>query len=156
MIKYIAIVFCFVSCISSKKLIDGYEVIRYKERSPYVPEYKLQEYLLDVPKGGKLTKANAGDYCREYRVSYSDSSVLYIINDRDAGSRLNYENRFKKNIKSIIRDPQSDSLVIAGVQEDGRYWKEKYVGEMVVGYVNAKAGQLPAYENSLLTLRKAK
>lgn len=116
----------------------------------------MQDYLLDIPKGGILTKVNTGDYFREYRIKYPDSSIIYIMNDSRGGSRLNLINRFEKNIKAIIRRAESDTLDFGGIQKDGKHWKEKFVGEIVVGYVNAMPDSIEKFEKALSSLRKVK
>jgi hypothetical protein len=156
MIKYIILISCFLSCTSSKRLIHDYDIIRFKERVPAGNKSVLQDYLLDVPKGGTIKKINSGDNYKEYRIEYPDSSIIYIMNDKWSGSRLNFSNRYEMNIKAINRKSDQDTLAIGGIQKDKRHWKEKFAGEIVVGYVNAIPNNVEKYEIALSSLRKTK
>lgn len=151
MIKYLLLISCFFSCVSSRKLIDGYSVIRYKEHIGVSSE--IQDYLLDVPKGGRLIKQNSGDGYRQYVVQFSDSSIVYIMNDSWSGSRLNIQNRYNSNIMSINRKSNSDTLIFSGKQKNGNYWKEKILGKIVVGYVNVNPSEKQVYDTSIESIR---
>ena len=156
MIKYFIVTFYLLSCASSKKSIDGYDLVRFKEKIFSESKSVIQDYLLDVPKSGELKKINTGDSFIEYRVQYKDSSVIYILNDGLSGSRLNYENRYNNNIKAVNRKSNYDTLTFGGTQKNGNYWKESFLGEIVIGYANAKPTKKEEFEKSLLTLRKKK
>ena len=100
MLKIFILTLSLLSCINTRKLIEGCDVVRFKEKAQE-GNSSLLDYLLDVPIGGYLKKIKTGGSFVEYRIEYKDSSIIYIMNDNWGGSRLNYENRYNSNIKAI-------------------------------------------------------
>ena len=135
-------------------MADGFDIIKFKEKLYIGGKTISQAYLISVPKGGILRKVPTGDSFKEYRISFSDSSIVYITNDNWSGSRLNFENRYNNNIKTINKKSENDTLILVGVQGNGRLWKEKFVGDIVVGYFNVKPEEKEKFDQSLSTVRK--
>lgn len=153
----LGLVLLMFSCTTSKKLVgDGLETIRFKEKTSYGSKLIEQDYILKVPLHGVLRKEQGypgDDYYVEYRITYSDSSVLYIGNNTWSGSRLNYKNHYDEGINAIRRERRDDSLYFGGLQKDGRYWKENFLGSIVVGYVNVKEEEKEKYDKSVQSVR---
>ena len=145
------------SCSTSNKIINAeYQIVRFKEKIPNKGELKVQDYLFDVLRGGKLIKGKhdfTGSNYAEYRIIYPDSSILYIGNDTWHGSRLNLNNRVGKGINGINRKNLTDSLYFEGVQLDGRYWKENILNDIFVGYVNVKPDEKRKYDEAIKSVR---
>ena len=132
------LLFFLISC-RSANMHDDYSLIRFKEKLINGKNEKLQDYIIEVPKGGRLIKADyefTGDFHMEYRIYYSDSSIFYIGNSNWTGSKLNIANRFNIGIEGINKKHENDSLYFSGIQKDGRYWKEEFLGDIIVGYIN--------------------
>ena len=148
------------SCGSSKRLInEDYSRIRFNEKVASGSTSKTQDYIFEVPKGGKLSKGSydfTGDYHTEYRIMYPDSSILYIGNDNWSGSKLNVINRVEAGIRGINKRNENDSLYFEGVQKNGRYWKENFLGDIIVGYVNVKQEDKEKYDKSVQSIRPNK
>ena len=153
-------VFLFLSveliafCSGAKNIGGSLTSIRFKENGFLGNEVVKQDYIIDVPKGGKLHKRKNGDSFQEYIIVYNDSSIVYIMNDAWGGSRLNYQNRYKSGILSINKAGDSDTVTIGGMQENGKYWKEYFAGNIEVGYVNADDNRKNQFENSILSLKR--
>lgn len=145
------------SCSSNKKLVtDDYIMVQFKEKFHYGNKTVVQDYTLAVPKGGRLTKGRydfTGDHHTEYRILYPDSSIIYIGNNNWSGSKLNIINRVESGIRGINKKHVNDSLYFEGTQKSGKYWKENFLGDIVVGYVNVKPEAKENYDVSLRSVR---
>ena len=132
--------------------------VTYKAISVYDSVAHYKKFYIDVPKNGKLKKEKdyTGDFHTEYRIIYPDSSVVYITNDTWNGSRLNYENLMQIGVDSYSKEHLYDTLKYEGVQNDGLYWKDYVLGEIVVGYVNCPKRKKNEYDNVINTLRSEK
>lgn len=155
--RFLAILIFFsFSCNTTKKINEDYTIIKFRESFPSGNKTILQKYNIEVPRFGKLTKGTydfTGDYHSEYRIVYVDSSILYIGNDNLNGSKLNVVNRVNIGVRGITKN-LNDSLYLEGVQENGRYWKESILGEIVIGYVNVKKIERDKFDKALQSLIK--
>lgn len=75
--------FCYRSyhALEANLSMEDYEVIHYKGKTIHGTKELKQHYTLEVPKRADLTKecGIAGDpYFVEYRLTYSDASVIYV------------------------------------------------------------------------------
>jgi hypothetical protein len=115
-----------------------------------------QVFYMDVPATGKVDNRETltGDFHKEIRVTYPDSSVIYISNNSESGSRLNFENRYNSGFKSLTKSYLDDSLNLEGVQVNGSRWREHYCGYIVVGYLNVSNENKKKYDDILSTLRR--
>ncbi|HEY8937226.1 MAG TPA: hypothetical protein VIM65_18495 [Cyclobacteriaceae bacterium] len=132
---------------------DKTQSIKYRTYETQNGREKKILYRLDVPKGGKLLTIT-GSHERELEVSYADSSFIYITNDANGGSHLNY-----KNISAIGKDVYTnkllkDTLLLQGSQSNGRLWKESKMNHIVVGYVNVLPDKKVEYDKALASLKK--
>lgn len=144
-----------ISCASHKSLIEGFTLVRYKESIPAGDTINQQHYIIDVPKGGSLEKYRDSHISTEYRITYPDSSVIYITNENVGGSRINWTNRERAK---TLNPPKSigDTLYLFGTQDNGLHWRDNFMGEMVAGYANVKPAKLYLYERALKSLRRYK
>ncbi|MEP1032265.1 hypothetical protein [Ekhidna sp.] len=118
----------------NESLDDSYVQLNFQNCEP-ANEYKFLELIL--PPGYRMTKAEEHGFC-EYRFEYKDESILYISSNTFSGSKLNYENRLKYNIKTYSKNrSKSDTIRNDGVEEDKKYWLEWINGSYTVGYINA-------------------
>lgn len=111
-----------------------------------------------MPKGGSLDNREilTGDYHTEYCVLYPDSSIIYITNDESRGSALNFKNRVSSGLDLYRKEHLMDTLSNTLLQNDGRYWSETVLGEIVVGYLNVPPNKKELYDKSLKTIRQKK
>jgi hypothetical protein len=115
-------------------------------------------YYLDVPKGGKFQKPpfkRMTEHAEERRVLYRDSSLIYIVNEPIFGAKLNLINCW-----GIGRGPHGrrgyDSISYSGLQKDGRYWRQDFVGKIAIGYINVSKENKELFDKALATLRRRK
>lgn len=155
MIRLLIIIFFINSCASNKSSLEGFTIVRFKEKIPVGDKLNEQHYLMDVPKGGLLKKFQSGHIATEYQITYPDSSIIYITNEEWSGSRINWLNRDRAK---LLNAPKSlgDTLQLYGIQDIGLNWRDNFMGEIVVGYANVPASRLHLFEQALMTLRKYK
>lgn len=118
-----------------------------------IKTYSLTVIKDQIVKRGEIVTGNSFE---EYRVVFSDSSIIYLNNDEMSGSPLNFNNRYKLGITSYNRKQLLDTLDNFGQQSDGRYWREKILGDVVVGYINVREGNRAGYDSILATLTRVK
>ena len=70
------------------------------------------------------------------------------------GSRLNFENRHKIQHTAYVKASLRDTISISGIQDNGNYWKEYIVGDIMVGYVNASFLGKKDFERAILSIKK--
>jgi hypothetical protein len=128
------------------------ETIKYATYEQVDGKEKKVIYCLKVPRGGKQLTV-FGSHEKEQEVLYPDSSYIYITNDAKAGSHLNYNNVARLDKGAYARKLLEDTVLLEGVQPDGRFWKEDKLGNIVVGYVNVTASQKSRYDASLRSLK---
>ncbi len=141
----------------SNKINQEFKLIKFNETIEQGSKSVPLKLAIEVPKGGKLKKGTydfTGDYHVEYRVTYPDSSILYIGNSNLTGSRLNMVNRVASGINAIYKDHALDSLSFDGKQSNGRVWKENILGDFIVGYVSVPSEKKKEFDKALLTVRK--
>jgi hypothetical protein len=155
MTRYFLFLYLFLGCTANKKVASDFDRVNYNGYFIVNGKTVEKSFQLKIPNGGVLQKLRDMDGYDEYRINYSDSSVIYITNNSWSGSRLNYKNRFDAGIKTISRS-ENDTLRINGVQQNGRLWEERFVGQVVVGYVNLKPKNKTVFDEALSTLQERK
>jgi len=142
------LVVLFFSCNLNKGFID----VKYKgyfkmmSNKEYTYRYSLNK--------GFVIRETQGDEWRQIEYIYGDNSIFYISNEDDNMS-LNYE-----NIKAIketsdqasIAFFERDTITLYGVDNDGKFWKNKYDGEINIGYLNASDSRKEEFEKVISTL----
>lgn len=155
----IASILFYSSCSSSRAIIEKtYETIHYKEKKIVGGVFVRLNYLFDIPKGSRIHKEYSvpgDDYAVEYRLTYPDSTTLYISSSTLNGSRLNYENRFNAGIKRLARS-QNDTLHLGGIQKNGKYWRENVSDEIIAGYINVDKQSREKFDKALASVRLAR
>ena len=151
-IHYLVLAICFISACNSQS-----RLIKYRGHFAEEGSVKLSKkvYYLEIPKGGKVDKRPTltGDYHNELRISFPDSSIIYITNNVWLGSSLNYANRMSDGDSGYTKEHLNDSIWSDGTQIDGKYWCEHVLGNIVVGYINVRAEKKERYDNYLKTIR---
>lgn len=136
----------FISCVSQKELS---ETIKY---TTYIQSKKVK-YSMELPTGF-MKYIVVGDHERELRYLFPDSSIIYITNDIEGGSPLNYDNIRRKDNGLFVQKLNNDTLYIEGLQENDLYWKECKLGRVTVGYVNVSKENKQLYDKALNSLKK--
>jgi hypothetical protein len=144
-----------VAC--SHKINREFKLIKFNETIEQGSKSVPLNLTMEVPKGGELRKGTfdfTGDYHVEYRIAYPDSSILYIGNSNETGSRLNIANRVAVGVNALYKDHALDSLNFDGEQSNGRVWKENILGDFIVGYVNVPSDRKNEFDKALLTVKR--
>lgn len=154
-------ILCYLLILSlsacSNKINGEFTLIKYNGTIEQGSKPVPLKLAIEVPKGGKLRKGTydfTGDYHLEYRIVYPDSSILYIGNSNETGSRLNMVNRVSKGINALYKDHPLDSLYFEGKQSDGMYWKENVLGNFILGYVNVPSEKRKEFDKALNSVRR--
>ena len=110
-------------------------------------------FVAPLPKRGKKEKVypQNGKIYVEYRVSYPDNSIFYLSNDIWNGSRLNVENLIEIGINGHTKETPMDTVMYSG--GEGRFWKEQFIGDIVVGYVDASPLMKIEFEKAITSLQ---
>lgn len=156
-VRYLMIIVVLFSC--SNKIHQKFKLVKFNETIERGSKSVPLNLTMEVPKGGKLRKGTydfTGDYHVEYRITFLDSSILYIGNSNETGSRLNIVNRVAVGIDALYKDHALDSLYLGGKQSNGRFWKENILGNFIVGYVNVPFSRKDQFDKALTTIKKAK
>lgn len=107
-----------------------------------------------VLKKGYIIRETQGDEWRQIEYIYDDNSIFYISNENDNTS-LNYENiKANKEIsdQSSIAFFARDTITLYGVDQNNKFWKNKYDGEINIGYLNASHNRKEEFEKVISTL----
>ncbi len=91
---------------------------------------------MSIPKGFTVDKEDYNPEFKEIVYTYEDSAKIYISDNALSGSSLNGDNKLRQGITSIKRENLNDSIYMEGLQDNGKYWKENILNDIVVGYVN--------------------
>ena len=110
---------------------------------------KERAFQVPLPKGGNKKEhyPQHGRVYVEYRVSYPDNSVFYLSNDIWNGSRLNVENLIGIGINGHTKEAPLDTVSYSGGEK--LFWKEQFIGDIVVGYVNASSARKDEFEAAI-------
>ncbi len=130
---------------------DNMRVIKYRTYETQNGRERKIIYCMSVPQGGKLLTVS-GSHEKELEVIYPDSSFVYITNDAESGSYLNYKN--VASVKAVYTEKLlKDTLLLEGSQNNGKFWKENKFGKIVVGYVNVPLSKKDLYDKSLMSIK---
>jgi hypothetical protein len=114
-------------------------------------------YSFSIPSGGKIQKNptyKRTGHTEEYRVLYNDSSVVYIIDDNVNGANINLVNCWGNGHAPSKK--YLDTVNYEGQQHNGKYWRQSFVGPIVVGYINVSKENKELFDNALLTIHEKK
>lgn len=136
------------SCSSNKEFIN----VKYRGNFRFFAN-KNYTYKYALNKGFTVRETQ-GDEWRQIEYIYPDNAIFYISNEDDNTS-LNYENiRETKELsdKSIIAFFARDTITLYGVHKNGKFWKNKYDGEVNIGYLNASDSRKKEFEKVISTI----
>lgn len=129
---YLLLIIMIFSCASKKDVT----IIKYSGYS----NSKKQNYTykINIKKGFKVKEIHGGNEWIQKEYMYADNSTFYI-SDEDGNTSLNYNNirsdKFQSD-KSIMAFSSKDTITLQGIDKNGNYWKNKYDGEVNIGYLN--------------------
>jgi hypothetical protein len=149
---YIAI-FYFIICCKSYHESKHTKSIKYLTYEYEGDRDVKVAYILKVPKGYKLTIVS-GSHEKEFQFIYPDSSIIYITNNSNSGSYLNYENVVRQSSEIYKEQLLKDTLYLEGLQEDSRYWKETKLSKIVVGYINTPLSKKKIFDEALSSIQR--
>ncbi len=122
-------------------------------------EKKYDKIILNIPK--RFIKKRVIDYhgfC-EYSFKYDDGSIIYVCTDIYNGSYLNYNNRMSLDINTYAKlrsiEP-IDTIKNYGMQQNGKYWLEYILGDIVIGYLNVPSEFKELFDNVIPSLKRKK
>lgn len=93
-----------------------------------------------------------------YKFTYPDESVLYITDESGTPS-INYKNidNSPSGIqKSFISNIEGSTLTLQGVDENGKYWKNKKLKNISIGYLNTSEKHRKQFDDILLSVEADK
>jgi hypothetical protein len=129
---YFIFMFIIFSCTSTKDLVN----IKYSVYSNLTK--KNYTYKVNVKKGFKIKEIHGGNEWIQKEYIYADNSIFYI-SDENGNTSLNYNNIRNDKIesdKSIMAFSLNDTITLQGIDKKGNYWKNKFDGEVNIGYLN--------------------
>lgn len=107
-----------------------------------------------LPKGFTKKIVEAGQNT-EYHFLYADSSVIYITDEKGTPI-INYKNIENDSIaiqKSFLASMENDTLTLQGKDKLGRYWKNKKLKEVSIGYLNVPKSRKAAFDKALSSIK---
>jgi len=107
-----------------------------------------------LPKGFTKEIIEAGQNT-EYRFLYSDSSIIYITDEKGTPT-INYKNIDNDSIaiqKSFLASMENDTLTLQGKNELGKYWKNKKLKEISIGYLNVSENRKADFDKAISSIK---
>lgn len=150
--KYLFVTIAGIAMIAMKQ-VDRMEMIKYRTYQNHGIREKKILYCLSVPKGGRSVTIK-GSHEQELQIFYPDSSYIYITNDTKSGSPLNYKNIASLSKEIYTKKLLEDTVLLTGIQNNDRLWKESKLGVIVIGYVNVHSEKKDLYDKSLASIKK--
>lgn len=130
------VVFLFMSCNSVKNV--SFSTMTYKSKE------KVEKFNIKIP--SDYLKTNS--FKRESVVKkwlYHDDIYIYISSDLTFIDSPNVENWIK------CSDLEKNIKCLEGIQDDGRYWKEIIVDDLVIGYVNVPKDRKEEFDKAIMS-----
>lgn len=155
----IFIILLLLSCnqkVANSHIYGDKKLFKFSLKTVTSDYEKNELFTVLLPRNGKRKKAypHFGEIYLEYRILYEDSSVFYISNDIWNGSQLNRSNLYNAGITGYTKKNILDTLTYHGLQKDGRYWKETFWGEVVLGYSSVPPSRKVVFDNAVSSIRK--
>ena len=147
---YLIFIFVIFSCSSTKDLI-GVKYAKYSNTTK-----KNYIYKIYIKKGFTVKEIHGGNEWKQKEYKYPDSSTFYI-SDEDGNTSLNYDNIRDNKIqsdKSFMAFANKDTITLQGVDKKGNYWKNRFDGEVNIGYLNITKERKEEYEKMLSSVLK--
>ncbi len=139
----------FFSCSTHNK----FRIVKFKVYSNTQKQTKI--YKATIKLGYKVKNLSGGIEWTEYQYVYLDNSIFYI-SDEDGNTSVNYYNIRNDSLqsqKSIFAFPLQDTVTLYGKDLSGKFWKNKYDGEVNVGYLNVPLERKKEFDNIIKTMK---
>lgn len=107
-----------------------------------------------LPEGFTKKIVEAGQNT-EYHFLYADSSVIYITDEKGTPA-INYKNIDNDSIaiqKSFLASMENDTLTLQGKDKLGRYWKNKKLKEVSIGYLNVPKSRKADFDRAISSIK---
>jgi hypothetical protein len=91
----------------------------------------------------------------EYRFSYSDLSMIYIT-DESSTPELNYNNIDNDTTaiqKNFLASMENDTLTLEGKDKSGRFWKNKKLKNISIGYLNVPEVRKSEFDKAISSIK---
>jgi hypothetical protein len=131
------------ACTSFKSIDCTISDERYQNIKMYIPRYKKSQTILA---GGE-----AGKDCIFW---YKDSCAIYVSYASD-GATLNYEN-IRNQSGSYGKRFIADSILLEGVDQFGKYWKEYKKDRIFIGYYRVNSHNKNEFDKALQSFELVK
>lgn len=153
--KYLILILFLFSCnIINKKVSNGdFKTLKLSFSKCVIGLDSYEKLKIDIPRNF-IKKRNKNEGMCEYSFKYNDSSIFYISNNVWFGSHYNFENRHNINHLSYNRKSLRDTIEILGIQKNGLYWKEKIMGDVMIGYINVPKSKQKIFDEIYKSIRK--
>lgn len=143
-----------LSCGSHKNLGKDYEVVKLNFADCTVISEGYQFLTLNMPAPFVLEKSTREGLC-EFVFRYpQQSGIAYVSSDVWYGSALNFDNRMKIGHDAYTKESTMDTILLGGIQDNGRYWVERIIGDYMVGYVNTDSVLKEKFEVAFASITK--
>ncbi|WP_431160694.1 hypothetical protein [Flagellimonas beolgyonensis] len=132
----------FTSCKATQDLVEIKYITNTLKAWTYIPEGFKKEI---IESGQDI----------EYRFVYNDSSMIYITDEKGTPT-LNYkniENDSSSLQKSFLSLMENDTLTLHGKDNLGKFWKNKKLKELSIGYLNVNENQKIVFDKAISLIK---
>ncbi len=139
--KLVTLLMVIFSCKSTQDVNITYQTNSIKAKAE-IPDNFTKEI---IEKGQDI----------EYRFSYSDSSMIYIT-DESGTPELNYNNIDNDSTaiqKSFLASMENDTLTLQGKDKLGRFWKNKKLKSISIGYLNVPEARKSEFDKAISSIK---
>ena len=146
--KYYISCFILLSCAATNDLT----ILSFKTYDNITK--KNYSYKVSVPNGFTFKEIENGGEWKEKRCEYSDNSILYI-NDENSIPSVNYKN-IETDSMSLRKclTYKNDTLTVSGIDKQGKYWKNKKMKNINIGYLNVPKNKKEEFDRALSTIKQ--
>lgn len=141
--------FLVASCSSQK------ELAKIKFKSFDVETQKGYVYRFFIPKGYEENNLKRSLESEEKQFVYSDTSMIYITNE-EGTPITNYKNIDSDSIaiqRSFLALMENDTLTLQGQDKSGKYWKNKKLKEISIGYLNVPESRKADFDKAISSIK---
>lgn len=93
------------------------------------------------------------DIGKEKCFSFPDESIIFITDRPNGKSEVNHENIEYLNVILLNEYNSYTHANLEGTQIDGRFWRQKKLGNTIVGYINVFPSQKQKYDSIIDSLK---
>lgn len=146
----LAVSLFFVASCSSQK-----EFAKIKFKDFDVETQKDYVYRFVIPKNYEENNFKRSLESEEKQFTYADASMIYITNEK--GTPIaNYNNIDSDSIaiqKSFLALMENDTLTLQGKYKLGKYWKNKKLKEISIGYLNVPENRKADFDKAISSIK---